>query len=193
MDIDYDVIKSLSKFFQSKVLGLSPERIRTVLKNDNHKIVKYKEFKTDGYYVNLIDITDRRSYSVKNKTILGLSLQPLSENNKIVLSIEKADQSYGIINENKIVLNGEYALKYINKDYNSTRGYQYKEDDVVLYINSTLTKEKFFEKILMSDIKLEWKYFEFAMKFKEELKSLNKKIEVQFSEIDNDILKRTIL
>lgn len=182
MEYDFEVLEKLCKFHQSKVLGLSPVRVST-----NHVVkdeikFKYKEFKTDGYYVNIIheDVRSKYGYIASHRRYVGLSLTPISEGGRIILSIEKSDSGEGEITEHKIVLNGSNVIRYQN-------------NGVQLTVNKFLTKDKFFENIIMSDINLEYKYFEFAMRMKQELQSLNKKIIINFDRVDNEVLKRTIV
>ena len=182
MEYDLDVLEKLCKFHQSKVLGLNPVRVSTNhLVKDEIKF-KYKEFKTDGYYVNVIheDVRSKYGYISSHRRYVGLTLTPISEGGRIILSIEKSDSGEGEITEHKVVLNGSNVIRYRN-------------NDVELTVNKYLTKDKFFENILMSDINLEYKYFEFAMNLKQKLQSQNKRIMINFDRVDNDILKRTIV
>lgn len=181
LDIDFEVLEKLCKFHQSKILGLNPERINLVLRDDNNGKTKYKEFKTDGYYVNLIDeVLRSRYYTTVHRRYLGLSSKPLIEGGKILLSIEKSTTEEGLINDERIILNGKNPIKYKNKG-------------TELAVNKYLTKDKFFENAVMSDISLEYKYFELAMRMKRDFQELNKRIEFRFKNIDSEIFKRTIV
>lgn len=181
LDIDFEVLQKLCKFHQSKILGLNPERINLVLEDNNKGKKKYKEFKTDGYYVNLIDeVTRNAYYSTTHRRYLGLSTKPLNEGGKIILSIEKSDSESGIINDKLIILNGKNPIKY-------------KNNGTELSVNKYLTKEKFFENAIMSDIALDYEYFELAMRMKRDFQELNKKIQFRFKNIDPEIFKRTIV
>lgn len=182
MEYDFEVLERLCKFHQTKVLGLSPERVSTKHVVKDEIKFKYKEFKTDGYYVNIIheDVRSMYGYIQHHRRYVGLSLTPLSEGGKVILSIEKSDSGEGEITEHKVVLNGSNVIRYQN-------------NGVQLTVNKFLTKDKFFENIIMSDINLEYKYFELAMNLKQKLQSQNKKIIFKFNEVDNEILKRTIL
>ena len=182
MEFDLEVLEKLCKFHQSKVLGLSPVRVSTTLTVKDEVKFKYKEFKTDGYYVNIIheDVRSKFGYISSHRRYVGLSLKPLSEGGQIILSIEKSDSGDGEITEKQIIMNGSNVIRY-------------KNGNVQLSVNKYLTKDKFFENAIMTDISLEYKYFEFAMKLKQELQSHNKKITFKFNEVDNEILKRTVV
>lgn len=179
LDIDFEVLEKLCKFHQSKILGLNPERINLVLLDNDRTKTKYKEFKTDGYYVNLIDeVTRNAYYTTTHRRYLGLSSKPLNEGGKILLSIEKSTSDEGIINNERIILNGKNPIKYRN---NGTE----------LSVNKYLTKEKFFENAIISDIALDYEYFELAMRIKRDFQDMNKKIQFRFNDIDPEIFKRT--
>lgn len=180
LDIDFEVLEKLCKFHQSKILGLNPERINLVLEDNKNGKKKYKEFKTDGYYVNLIDHVYYENYSTVHRRYLGLTKKPLNEGGVVFFSIEKADSDDGIINDKFIILNGKNPIKYKNLG-------------TKLSVNKYLTKEKFFENAIMSDIALDYEYFELAMRMKRDFQDLNKKIQFRFNEIDPEIFKRTIV
>lgn len=181
LDIDFVVLEKLCKFHQSKILGLNPERINLVLLDNDRTKTKYKEFKTDGYYVNLVDEVSRNAYyTTSHRRYLGLSLKPLNEGGKILLKIEKSTSEDGLINDERIILNGKCPIKYKNKG-------------TELAVNKYLTKEKFFENAIMSDIALDYEYFELAMRMKRDFQDMNKRIEFRFKNIDPEIFKRTIV